>query len=524
MKKVFFLIFIIIFLCCLANADDENDTHLFMKYPYLQDVNILETKVDLIGSAEEILNKGIIKEYFNTTLRSRIGKPLNKLKNTESGEKSILGVIICLLGPYNDKLNIYHGYVELWLQNDGFGRMIYEKQIPVANSKTYIQQTIENSLDSLIKDFVRDYYTILDYDYSKMSESNKLLFLFNYRGKNEYYNQKKEICKLIKDDQMFRSNIFDEVSKNTQREDTGNSVIKHGLFKIGESTIVSKFIDFTKEFKRPYFICFDTNNNGLLNLKITENTTDNLFFLGIFKEGNKYYYSIEGKCDDEELVKYYSEKFTANKISKSKGASSGTGFFISNSGYIATCYHVVSGAKQITVYMPDQTPKDATLKYIDKTNDIAIIKIDNEVEDYLIVGDSLTVRQGNSVFTIGYPYPDILGNEPKYTDGSVSSLSGALDDNKYFQISVPVQSGNSGGPLANSKGEAIGIVSSKLAAEKILALKGDLPQNVNFALKSNLLRSMMIKADIATNSKKSDLGSEEAIRKTKKSIVRIIAH
>ena len=84
-----------------------------------------------------------------------------------------------------------------------------------------------------------------------------------------------------------------------------------------------------------------------------------------------------------------------------------------------------------------------------------------------------------------------MGANPKITEGIVSSLSGILDDPRTYQISVPVQSGNSGGPLLNRNGEAIGVVTAKLDAETVFEWTGDLPENVNYAIKIDYLRPLL---------------------------------
>ena len=83
------------------------------------------------------------------------------------------------------------------------------------------------------------------------------------------------------------------------------------------------------------------------------------------------------------------------------------------------------------------------------------------------------------------------GFSPKLSKGEIASLSGAGDDPRYFQISVPVQPGNSGGALVDERGSVIDIVSAKLDASVALAASGVLPENVNFALKSSLLLSFL---------------------------------
>jgi S1-C subfamily serine protease len=80
---------------------------------------------------------------------------------------------------------------------------------------------------------------------------------------------------------------------------------------------------------------------------------------------------------------------------------------------------------------------------------------------------------------------------PKFAKGEIASLSGSQDDARYFQISVPVQPGNSGGALVDEHGNVVGVVSAKLDASAALAATGALPENVNYAVKSSFLLSFL---------------------------------
>lgn len=94
------------------------------------------------------------------------------------------------------------------------------------------------------------------------------------------------------------------------------------------------------------------------------------------------------------------------------------------------------------------------------------------------------MRAGDHVFTVGFPAAAFLGTEPKYTDGSVSALSGPGNEATLIQMTVPVQPGNSGGPLLNDEGQIVGVVTSTAALLAFLEGTGTLPQNVNWAVKS----------------------------------------
>jgi TPR repeat protein len=171
---------------------------------------------------------------------------------------------------------------------------------------------------------------------------------------------------------------------------------------------------------------------------------------------------------------------------------SGTGFFIAGS-YLLTSYHVVKDARTIkVVWGKVREANDARLVKADPANDLALLNLDNPFADIrplpdLPIVSSRDVRLGDSVFTLGFPNIDVQGVEPKLTRGEINSLSGVQDDLRFFQISAPVQPGNSGGPLVDLRGNVIGIVEARLDDLVALETSGALPQNVNYALKSSFL-------------------------------------
>ena len=93
------------------------------------------------------------------------------------------------------------------------------------------------------------------------------------------------------------------------------------------------------------------------------------------------------------------------------------------------------------------------------------------------------LRRGEGVVTYGFPLAGLLSSGPTLTTGEVSALAGLRDNPRQFQISAPVQPGNSGGPLLDRSGNVVGIVVSKLNAQRVARSTGDIPQNVNFAVK-----------------------------------------
>ena len=172
----------------------------------------------------------------------------------------------------------------------------------------------------------------------------------------------------------------------------------------------------------------------------------------------------------------------------------GTGFIISSDGYVLTNYHVVEGAEEIKIISTNGEEKSALSIKEDASNDIAVLKLNEapvNIETNLHLADSSKVEMGDKVFTLGYPYSEVLGKQVRYTEGTISSLCGVRDDPRKFQISVPIQPGNSGGPLFNKECEVIGIVSSSLEGEITQQRIKIRLQNVNFAIKSAYIKKLL---------------------------------
>jgi S1-C subfamily serine protease/antitoxin component YwqK of YwqJK toxin-antitoxin module len=170
----------------------------------------------------------------------------------------------------------------------------------------------------------------------------------------------------------------------------------------------------------------------------------------------------------------------------------GSGFFINEKGYIATNYHVVKDATSIQVEYFQKGVKnifEAKVIVTDKQNDLAIIQISDPKFKALpsipYVFSSSIKDVGTDVFALGYPMADVMGDEIKFTDGKISSKTGLEGDVKAYQISVPIQHGNSGGPLFDSKGNLVGITFAMLNKEMFNS------ENVNYAIKTTYLKNLI---------------------------------
>ncbi|MGA8012807.1 MAG: serine protease [Candidatus Acidiferrales bacterium] len=180
------------------------------------------------------------------------------------------------------------------------------------------------------------------------------------------------------------------------------------------------------------------------------------------------------------------------------GVALGTGFLLSRTGLLATNWHVVAGGKNISVAFPGWSEAvGAEVVVKDVVNDLAILRVADATKLATTCPDlpfqlmsSNGVTLGERVYTIGYPLAPMLGSNPKFSEGVVSSKSGWQEDPRSLQISAQVQPGSSGSPLFDSVGNVIGVVVATLDAEKVYQVASAIPQNVNFAIKADYLLSL----------------------------------
>jgi S1-C subfamily serine protease len=152
--------------------------------------------------------------------------------------------------------------------------------------------------------------------------------------------------------------------------------------------------------------------------------------------------------------------------------ASSTGFFISADEFLITNEHVVKDAAQVRLVTSAGFIVGEIVK-VDTANDLALLKADGKFSP-LPIASSRAVKLGGTVATVGFPNIGLQGFAPKLAKGDIASLSGAGDDARYFQISVSLQPGNSGGALVDERGNVVGVVSAKLDALAALSTSGAL--------------------------------------------------
>lgn len=190
------------------------------------------------------------------------------------------------------------------------------------------------------------------------------------------------------------------------------------------------------------------------------------------------------------LVKLYPkiDEDEVNISPSNSETSSGTGFAISSNGYIVTNHHVINNAKKIEIKGVNknyQQSYSAEVVISDERNDLAVLKISDPLFSslgtipYALRNNLADV--GENVFVLGYPMTTTMGTEIKLTNGIISSKTGFQGDISTYQISAPVQPGNSGGPLFDNSGNLIGIVNAKHG----------LAENAGYAIKVSYLKSLI---------------------------------
>lgn len=200
-------------------------------------------------------------------------------------------------------------------------------------------------------------------------------------------------------------------------------------------------------------------------------------------------YIPNGNPSESTYLKMYPNSSSSQGIEPPIGSASqwtGTGFALKNN-YLVTNYHVIDKAKTILVHGIDGNLTkgyNATVVASDKHNDLALlqvngINISNTGIPYTVKTNATEV--GEEIFVLGYPLTSTMGEEVKLTTGVISSKTGFQGDVSLYQISAPIQPGNSGGPLFDSKGDVIGIVSSKHVGT----------ENVGYAIKTSYLKNML---------------------------------
>jgi Trypsin-like peptidase domain len=195
--------------------------------------------------------------------------------------------------------------------------------------------------------------------------------------------------------------------------------------------------------------------------------------------------------------------FAGGATAQTSNSSSGSGIAIGE-GAILTNWHVVNGCSRIAAKVGADADRDAVLVARDEHNDLAVVGVKVPLKSVAVFRQGASIRAGEMVLASGYPLSGLLASTANISTGIVNALAGLSNDSRFFQISTPVQPGNSGGPLVDQAGHVVGIVTGKLNAVAVARFTGDIPQNVNFAIKGEVARTFLESQGIKYTAANSD--------------------
>ena len=283
---------------------------------------------------------------------------------------------------------------------------------------------------------------------------------------------------------------------------------------------ISKMYDEGNGVKKNYILAY-----AWLNLAKSNEDASNNIMMKILEERLK---KLEAKMTPRQIaiaqaydpIKANKEKTNSENKKTPSDTYTGTGFFI-NQSTVVTNHHVVKGCKSIEFVRGEYRSK-AEVLIDDSRNDLAVLKTKKLNNNFLHFRGGRGIRIGEEIIVLGYPLGKLLGSGVKLTTGNVSSLTGLVDDVTNMQITAPVQPGNSGGPLLDSSGNIVGVIVARLEKD----LSGNIAQNVNIAIKSNVLQMLLdtknIDYDVSMSKNKKE--AADIADDTKEGIVQVICY
>ena len=266
---------------------------------------------------------------------------------------------------------------------------------------------------------------------------------------------------------------------------------------------------------------------SVLSIDFYGNQGETYKCVGIVKSDGLIEFVLPGSTGGQRMFyKVYPKLGKKNKrVKNGEWAGNGSGIIISKSGYIITNHHVIDDADDIEVefILNNQVKKFNTeIVQVDKVHDLAILKIvDVNFDGTNALPYNFKSRVsdvGTQVYAFGYPYALLgMGKEIKVTDGIISSKTGLDGNITTYQITAPIQAGNSGGPLFDDKGNFIGINSS--------GIRKDIADNVGYSIKTsyalNLIDILPRVIELPSNKKLASLPLTEQIKQISKYVVLI---
>lgn len=375
--------------------------------------------------------------------------------------------------------------------------LLVKSKKPIKSLKTTYKKKgliLQADKESVVKtfpvsvDMSHNVFIEVDYSFPKTTETSKSGFVYCYESDKNYYyvtidkNGNYQVGQ-NKDGEKI------ELSKGTATANFND--YSYDYFDFGNSKKKKSPVSKEKKYNLKFYHYEDTIQLFLGYTPIFKSPTakSNGSYVGVLVDANSSM-KVNSIMYSQEIDEPFVSADIDTKTLKNKAwKSSGSGFVVSTTGYIVTNHHVVDEAKEVEVdLLRNGEVKSYACEVIlmDEKSDLAVIKIkDSTFVPYKSIPYTLQSKLtdvGTNVFALGYPLAmGTLGNELKYTEGSINARTGMNGEVLAYQISVPVQPGNSGGPLFDYKGNIIGVVNSKL-------FNAD---NVAFAVKANYILNLL---------------------------------
>ncbi len=333
---------------------------------------------------------------------------------------------------------------------------------------------------------------------------NKLVFNNNnnkYQDPIELYNISTSLFD-IGPDHIKSSNIYKQLLY--EEKDINSKLSKFIISKLTELNFHKKLFyehyiwsSILKAISKDFIPSTDINISKS-NLTNEEVVIANNYIINFLEKGFPEY----------EMQEILEEEIIVIKEEKEKGSlnvtSTGSGFYINNNGQIITNNHVTKSCKKLSIAHLNKRI-DGQIKVFDEDIDISIIETDKKNNSSAIFRKK-DIELGENIMVVGFPLQGLLATSANVTTGIISATKGIQDNENFYQISAPIQSGNSGGAVLDEYGYVVGIVVSKLDSIKLMNLAGEIPQNVNFAIQKNkiltFLKNNNIKYETSNNLKK----------------------
>lgn len=360
-----------------------------------------------------------------------------------------------------------------WHFNGGVGNRDFKKrnyQCPsfVVNNLELPENKNTTQQTSYTEEYLRKYWD--------NSPSAPIEGIYNFVSTSNptYWGSVRHKIAIVKEKNMYKVVYLQGSNKNVWKEGeikgTFSATTTQELYKIDSWYLENKMLS-----SADFYLKYHDKKITLYDAKNYVETT----FMKLYPE-NDIDFSIEKQV--------YKEK--TKNVKEPKG--NGSGFFVGKN-IIVTNNHVVEGASEIEISIQTASGvKTYTSKVLcaDKINDLALLLVDDtEFHQLSSIPYNIyqrTIEVGTSIFTMGYPVAHVMGSEIKVTDGIISSRTGYQGQISTYQISAPIQPGNSGGPMFDRKGNLVGVTSSGIIEAN----------NVGYAIKSSYLYQLIDAAPI----------------------------